>query len=364
MIAFTIRTIAKILTYVLALLTLVAAYSGYIDPNLWATPSLLTLPYPYLALLTLIVGVIWLCMRRFIPAIVCALALIGGSASLLANLPVATTKEPRAGEKVFTIMTYNIIHGIDVRMKDAPQNRTLEYIIHSNADMVCVQELYRLKKGEIQNLTAGLLDTLRRVYPYHILDPKTDLALFSKYPARKVGDAEGHCWMKIYDLYRVNVRGTEINVLNVHLAPFMLSEKERQVVTDIHGVRSAKNSLGELKGSIMTKMKQAYRNRSIDAGVIRSVADSIKGPLIICGDFNDVPASWTYRTIRSDDLHDAYADTGLGYMYTYNMHGFYFHIDQILYRGPLRALQVEKGDINSSDHYPVTARFALLPAGR
>lgn len=359
MITFAIRTIAKILTYILAFLTLVSAYSGYIDPNLWATPSLLTLPYPYLALLTLIAGVIWLCMRRFIPAIVCGVSLIAGSGPLLANLPVATTKEPHTGEKVFTIMTYNIIHGSDVRMKNAPTNRTLDYIIHSGADMVCVQELYRLKTGEISNLTPSLLDSLRRAYPYQILDEKTDLALFSKYPARKVGDASGHCWMKIYDLYRVNVRGTEIDVLNVHLAPFMLSAKERQVVTDIHGVRSAKNSIGELKGSIMTKMKQAYRNRSIDARVIRSVADSIKGPLIICGDFNDVPASWTYRVIRGDDLRDAYADTGLGYMFTYNLHGFYFHIDQILYRGPLRALQVEKGDINSSDHYPLTARFAI-----
>ena len=60
---------------------------------------------------------------------------------------------------------------------------------------------------------------------------------------------------------------------------------------------------------------------------------------------------------------DAYTQTGMGMMVTYNLFNLYFHIDQVFYRpdGGLRALSTRKGDIDSSDHYPVLARFALSP---
>lgn len=44
-------------------------------------------------------------------------------------------------------------------------------------------------------------------------------------------------------------------------------------------------------------------------------------------------------------------------MITYNKHLFWFHIDQILYRGAIRPLSVKKGSLKSSDHYPLTAEF-------
>ena len=36
---------------------------------------------------------------------------------------------------------------------------------------------------------------------------------------------------------------------------------------------------------------------------------------------------------------------------------FYFHIDQMLYRGPLKALSLKVGKINTSDHYPLIGVF-------
>ena len=57
------------------------------------------------------------------------------------------------------------------------------------------------------------------------------------------------------------------------------------------------------------------------------------------------------------DFEDAYAQTGFGPMITYNKHLFWFHIDQILYRGAIRPLG-EKARLKSSDHYPPpTAEF-------
>lgn len=75
------------------------------------------------------------------------------------------------------------------------------------------------------------------------------------------------------------------------------------------------------------------------------------------GDFNDVAGSYAYRTIRSCGLKDAYAQTAFGPTITYNASRFYFHIDQIFYRGNLRAVSIWRGKSRSSDHYPVSATF-------
>lgn len=88
----------------------------------------------------------------------------------------------------------------------------------------------------------------------------------------------------------------------------------------------------------------------------------MKGPMIICGDFNDVPESYAYRLLKGNDLKDAYVETGFGPMITYNAHAFWFHLDQIFYRGALRPLSVRKGKTKLSDHYPLFAEFEFIPA--
>ena len=115
----------------------------------------------------------------------------------------------------------------------------------------------------------------------------------------------------------------------------------------------------EFKGSIRQKMRKAFRHRAEDAEALRECIDEIPRdvPLIVCGDFNDVPASWCYNMIRGDDLRDAYEETNFGPAITYNLHAFYFHIDQMLYRGPLVALDLTVNKINTSDHYPLIGEF-------
>lgn len=94
---------------------------------------------------------------------------------------------------------------------------------------------------------------------------------------------------------------------------------------------------------------------------LREAIDRVKGPLVMCGDFNDVPESFAYRLLRGTDLRDAYVDTSFGPMVTYNRHAFWFHLDQIFYRGDIKPLWVKKGHIRSSDHYPLLAEFEFTP---
>lgn len=130
---------------------------------------------------------------------------------------------------------------------------------------------------------------------------------------------------------------------------------------EVVSVKDTEAGLKEMKGSIREKLKDGFSRRAERAAAIRELADRISGPLVVSGDFNDVPESYAYRTIRGNDLGDAYAETSFGPLITYNRHGFLFHLDQILYRDKfMKALKVEKGSLKSSDHYPLLSEFEWI----
>lgn len=356
------RTVLRVASLALAALTLTAAFGGHIDPRIWAFPSILALVYPYLALTTLVVALAWLIGRRWITAAICGSSLLLGSAALFTNFPLGSSSEPEPGEKTFTVLTFNIAHGHDVRHRNQSTHRTLRYIVNSGAEVVCTQELMGMKDEMLPAIPQSLLDSLYARYPYIAHARYTDQTIFSRFPLKEEErDERETAWPRRWSRFTARIHGRDVTLITVHLASYMLSREERQVISSVRGPRSARRSVAEFKGSVYGKLKAAYRERAEDADALRLQIEKTSGPLLLCGDFNDVPASWTYRTVRGEDLLDAYTQTGLGMMVTYNLFNLYFHIDQVFYRpvGGLRSLSTSKGYIDSSDHYPVLARFAL-----
>lgn len=357
---YILRMAAKVLTIILYVVTLAAAYGGYIHPRIWATPAILTLVLPYLAILTLVTAVAWLCCRRFSMAIAGGLVLVLASGPIFSACPIGSAKEG-SGRESFSLMTYNVQHCV-LGASDST-NHTISAILGSGADIVCIQELGTVRPDEIAGLSDAQADSLRRIYPYRLQDNVWGQSIFSKFPVKF--DAEFQNTPQRPDavaIYAVNIGRRKLTLVNVHLDSYHLSEKERGVVTDIKGVSTAKSSLREFKGSIMSKMKEAFRNRAEQARQISELTARMNGPVIVCGDFNDVPASWAYRQIRGDSFNDAYTETNLGPTVTYNDHRMYFHIDQILYKGNLKALDVNRLKTRWSDHYPLLATFEFTPA--
>lgn len=358
-----IRLVAKIASFVLYAVTIAAAFGGWWDPHLFTMPSALALGFPYLAILTFVVAVCWLFGRAFISGGLGIATLLACWTPLSMAVPLNFPKKAEPGEQTFKILSYNILHFEDQKDPDKSKRRALQYLLDSEADIICCAELNpeEITPKYVGKENEALLDSILKKYPYHCPTPNSDLTVLSKYPVERVNlGAPGWCPHKpCYSFFRLNVKGRLLTIGLVHLVSFSLSDEERKVFTDIRGEASAKESIREMKGSIRGKMAFAFEERAEAAQEVVDALSRITGPVIVCGDFNDVPASWTYRIFLKNGYRDAYAETSFGPTHTYNAHLMLFHLDQIMYKGDLRALKVSRGSIDSSDHYPLLAEFAF-----
>jgi endonuclease/exonuclease/phosphatase (EEP) superfamily protein YafD len=90
--------------------------------------------------------------------------------------------------------------------------------------------------------------------------------------------------------------------------------------------------------------------------VVKNYINRSPYPVIVAGDFNDTPVSYSYRKIRKG-LNDSFVESGYGAGFTY--HGNYppNRIDYILYGNDLVSTNFSILRVRYSDHYPIIAWF-------
>lgn len=359
-------TFRKVVRYLLIaasallfLFALLSGYAGWINPSYWALPAMLALVFLPLFVMSVAAMIAWnIYNLRSVMAITGDIVIALLLYPLFIVSPFGSKKLKHDDEKVFTLLSYNSFYCNDSEYDNPVRSRTLDYIITTGADIVCLQELYSLDAaGTHGKATDTQIKQVKSMYPYRVEPGDRELVILSRFPLTVVGGDYGKLFFQ-YEVVRADVFGTPVTIVNVHLPSFGLSNEERQIVNKMKD-SEIKESTGEIRHTIYGKLARAFEVRAEAAKVIRALCDTIKGDLIVCGDFNDVPGSYAYRTVRSADLRDVYTETAKGYTCTFNAYMMYFHIDQMLYRGDMRALSFNRGTLRSSDHYPIMGTFAL-----
>ncbi len=354
-----VKTILRIISFVIFGITILAAFGGRVDPSISALPSTLTLALPYLTILTAVITIAWICTHKFITGAlgVITLLIIWTPASVA--VPLNFSKKADGNLRTFKLLTYNIIHGWDQRQPDYKGNRSFEYVMNSGADIVCLQEVAEWRDYEIPNYST-FADSLNKIYPYTAGTWVNDIKVLSKYPVELANTAMLPLTspeQKEFDIYKVTMGSNQMWLINFHMPSFALSTKDRDVVTEMTKSNGISKSIHDYKTSVSPKLSKGYTKRAECVRKMLNTLQYLNGPVILCGDFNDVPESYAYRLMTQWGLRDAYVETNFGPTFTYNEHLFFFHLDQIFYTGDLKALSVDRGTINSSDHYPLMAEF-------
>ena len=351
---------------------LCSSLGGHAAPGsvpLWF--SLSVVAFPVAAALAALAAVVALLRRHWpsVAVLIGALLLCAPTLSVVMPLHLTGSAPGDKSIKVLTLNTENF-----KQAQQWPPNVTLDYILDSEADVVMLQEITHDGWGlprELSDTTfsPSQLARLDSIYPYRSHD-NDDVGIFSRYPYTRVEIARAQVGFDMVDYfgtmehhfavaYDVHLPGgQQLRMVNVHLESWHFSRRQRGLlggqVTDeldaLPGSRAYGLSTSEL-------IRRSYVMRAHEAAAVRQAIDDSPENVVVCGDFNDVPGSWTYRTVRGSDLRDAWADAGLGYAHTITTDRFLVRIDHILYRGQLRAAAMRRDQAAASDHYPQIATF-------
>ena len=146
-----------------------------------------------------------------------------------------------------------------------------------------------------------------------------------------------------------------IRIFNIHLESIYFSREDYLFVTDIMASTEEQQKFSKGLMSISKKLKKAFIRR---AAQIRNVTHEIEKspyPVIVSGDFNDTPSSYTYQQI-SNLLEDAFVQSGRGMSRTYTGPWPSFRIDYIMYDPEhFSTKEYKRIKVNYSDHFPITS---------
>jgi endonuclease/exonuclease/phosphatase family metal-dependent hydrolase len=108
--------------------------------------------------------------------------------------------------------------------------------------------------------------------------------------------------------------------------------------------------------NLSLSLKQGFVKRAQQAEELKTYINKSPYPVIVAGDFNDTPVSYSYTTIRKG-LKDSFVNSGYGAGFTYKGKYPANRIDYILYDNALENRYFEIMKVKYSDHYPVAAFF-------
>ena len=232
------------------------------------------------------------------------------------------------------------------------RKKLLDYLNGYKGDVICLQE-FSMKFGSAdEKALANRLNT----YPYRYISD--NMGIFSRLPIVGQGrlafpkDDSGSC------LYcDLAVGNDTVRVYNVHLESYRFSTKDRAFVQGIgKGIKDGELSDGAR--GLAARFAVATRNRAKQAEQISRHLCRSPYFVILCGDFNDTPLSYTYRKMKTG-LRDAFIECGRGVGNTYIGEFPSFRIDYILHSPELSAVSYFRDTVALSDHYPVRCRFRM-----
>ncbi len=362
------KRLLKIVNYVFATVLLLAYVAPLVSPQIAWPLAFLGLIFPVLVGINLLFFVFWLSVRKWYFMISLLVLLIGVN-------PISRTyqlngqgddgpgkKQKASKQDELTLLSYNVrIFGlVGSNQFGHDQEKLFELIRSQDPDVVCFQEFYiSPRKG----LT---LEKIQRQLPglnhHHVVwltrgdESRYGIATFSRYPIVNKGRIgfERSYNASIYTDMLIDKR--RIRVFNNHLQSIRFNRQDYQFITN----QNQYNESQKLKAlqDISFRLRDAFIKRGRQAEQISRHIRRSSYPLLVCGDFNDTPVSYTYKTLRYN-LKDAFMEAGQGMGITYKGQFPSFRIDYIFYHPSFRVTRFNVPQAPYSDHYPVTATFRI-----
>ena len=359
-----------LMNFVVGVLFLLACCNAFLHPDKWWLISLLAFFFPLFLIILVVFLIFWSLTRPRYMLISLVCLLIGWkNIHAFFGFNPANHDFTHKDSTNIRIMTWNVRSWDEFTTKKigASHHRLpmLELVGKQDADILCFQEFYEPADSARSNIRY-----IQKQLNFHyfffskdfhnrIRQYETGVIIFSKYPIISSYQTffRSESIIKTESLIAtdINVNGNMIRIFTTHLQSVLFKQKDFR---NVEIVRKAEDSILQASRSLAKKLKDALSLRGYQADTVRRQLDICPYPLVICGDFNDVPNSYTYFHIRGN-LQDAFNAKNFGIGRTYIFISPTLRIDYILPSRDFLIIQSMKLNSPFSDHHAVLTDLQL-----
>ena len=364
------KRVFVIINIIVAALFLLACANAFLHPERWWFIAILGLAFPFLLTLMVVFVVFWAFFRSKWVFLSVAVLLIGfTNIRALVSLHFGRKFQVQKDTSGIRILTWNVNRFANQGNDGTNSYRKglLQIVKKDVPDVICFQEYLEPNPQKSLSIITTSLEELGYPYRYVVTDYKrangtyhVGVAIFSRYPffdslrIRYTGPVTLRAAESLIAC-DFDIRGKKIRVYNTHLQSVLLQKKD---YNDLQIIRNAKDSMVEASKSILRKLKQGYSSRGNQVDIVRRELDHSPYPAIICGDFNDVPNSYTYFQIRGD-RKDAFVEKGKGIGRTFANLSPTLRIDYVMADEKFEVTQYKRQVLSYAEHFPIVVDLKL-----
>ncbi|MDE6002789.1 MAG: endonuclease/exonuclease/phosphatase family protein [Prevotella sp.] len=347
---FTVQLLtgANIATIVVLLLV---GYSDRLNPTDHPMLSTVGMTFPFFLLANMGFLFFWLVFkwsRVWVPVAGFFLAYV----PISIYMPIHPAQDVPEG--AIKLISYNVCcYGGNYKYEDG-FGKVAEYLRDQQPDIVCVQEDADTWRRYVFQEYAKFLpynDTLILVNNNLTINA---LGIHTRYPIVKrerlaydsKANGSGAWWLQVGD--------DTLIVVNNHFESCHLTKEDRQQYRQLIKGEIPRDSMRAESQLLLVKLAEANAKRAAQIRKVKQYVEEHSAyPIIVCGDFNDNPISYS-RHEMAKGLTDCFVSTGRGIGLSYNQKAFSFRIDHVFCSKDIQPYNCQiDNNMDASDHYPV-----------
>lgn len=339
---------------------LMAYLAPVINPSKVVLPALFGLAYPFFLIVNLLFLCYWIIQLKkeiLISLIVILLGWNHLNNLLPLNLKEAKIPTTLSSDRMFKVLSYNVKGFDNYKWTSDPQTKEeiIGFIKQQEPDFLCFQEYYTSNRaGQSHNNISNQLRSLSESAVYFTTDQSNrngfGIVSFSRYPIIKKSRIPFNTSFNAAMYTDILFHSDTVRIFNIHLQSIRFRQEDYAFIDTV----SLKYSNQQMRGlrNIGSQLKKAFALRAEQANMISNYIRDSPHPVVVMGDFNDTPQSYSYRKIKKG-MHDAFRVSGRGFGNTYAGELPSFRIDYIMYSNPLISYQFKRIKTDYSDHFPI-----------